>query len=216
MPDSINDKFKVKIESKKSGVITSWVPEEIEFEIVSDWDNPLIGGGMREINTLMAAANFSTITQWMTVSVWTGSSPIVVSLPLIFIAENPGEASTLVVDQVRTLMKMALPSYAADDGIVGVTGLLSPPGPNPIGDIGKHLEFGAGSEEINITIGKFIKFNKVLVTRVSPRFSTMLDKDGFPMRADVQLTFRTFNTPVKKAMHDMLLSSNKNVRSKNG
>lgn len=218
MPEA-NAKFRIEIRSsklKESDTIISWLPEELDLSVESEWSTPLAGGASSELGALLSTINASAVAQWMTVAVWSGSSPIVMTLPLQFVAEDEGEADSKVITPIRNLMKLALPSLASDDKEKwnNKFGILSPPGPNPAGQTGEQFEhflgWGAGSENINIKIGNFMEFKKIIVLRVNPVFSTLLDKNGLPMRANVSFTFRTYNSPLKSDMNGIIKS---NVRS---
>ena len=217
MPEP-NDKFRVEIGSsrlKRSDYIISWLPEELDMSVDSEWTTPLAGSASTELGALASIANLSLVSQWMTVAVWSGSSPITMTLPLQFIAENEGEASTKVLAPIRRLMELALPRFAGSkDSLSGNFGVLTPPGPNPGGqsveDFKKSLGWGLDSENITVKLGNFIRLTRVVVLRVNPIFSTLLDKNGLPMKANVSFTFRTSHSPVKD---DMLGILNSNVRS---
>lgn len=212
MPEP-NDKFRIEIRSSKMKErVISWLPEELDLSVESEWSTPLAGIASSELGALLSIANITPVAQWMTVSIWAASSPIVMTLPLQFIAEDEGEASTKVIDPIRRLMKLALPSLASQkENTSNKFGVLSPPGPNPAGLTGEQFEkftgWGSGSEDITVKIGNFMEFRKVIVLRVNPVFSTLLDKNGLPMRANVAFTFRTYNSPLKSDM-DGILKSN--------
>lgn len=210
MPD-IDNRFKVKISSSKtSGEVEAWLPENVEFDITSDWVTPLAGAGSVELLGVASAFHVSPIAQFMSVAIWTGSSPIVLTLPLQFVAENPGESAKIIND-IKFLMKLALPGHI-DKNLLGfTTTILTPPGPNPVGDITSNYTLDGGSESITVKIGNFIQFKDVIVLRVSPSFSSYLDHSGLPMRASVSLTFRSFNTPTKTNLDSILKSRVSNV-----
>ena len=218
MPNSIDKRFKISITSNRlKEPIESWLPEDIEFEVNSDWDTPFAAGFSR-LNNILSVFNTSTLAQWNTISLWQGNSPIQITIPMQFIAENEGEAKTKVIDRVRDLVKLTLPSLSEGEGIgsrvSNFLGILTPPGPNPVGNALKGVSFGPGGEDINVNIGNFLRFSRVIVLRVNPVFSTLLDSKGYPMRASASVTFRTFNTPVKNDMAQILTSSGSNVGKK--
>lgn len=56
---------------------------------------------------------------------------------------------------------------------------------------------------ISLTLGQFMYFPSIVVTDVSPTFDVMLSPDGKPMRATVNVGFRTFYIPTENDIEQM-------------
>lgn len=212
--------YKITVTSNKSRPVEGLMPESLALSINSSWGTPFApsGGGLYEtLLALESAVAVSSISDYMTMSVWTGSSPVQIELPIDFVAEDPGDAKLKVVDPIKSLMKMALPSKldgqtnpllgsflnkvsefsegagATASKIVNGSGLLVPPGPRAL----KLNEKDSNEEIITVRVGNFCVFTKVIMLSVNPVFKMILDKTGLPMRAQCTIVFRTYMTPSK-------------------
>jgi hypothetical protein len=62
---------------------------------------------------------------------------------------------------------------------------------------------------ISLYIGQFMYFPSVVVTDVSPTFDVVLSPDGKPMRATVNVGFRTFYVPTENDIENMFSNMTK-------
>jgi hypothetical protein len=58
---------------------------------------------------------------------------------------------------------------------------------------------------ITLQLGQFLYFPSVVITDVVPTFNTVLNRDGKPTRAEVNVNFRTFFVPTDKDIQYMFL-----------
>ncbi|NNK83724.1 MAG: hypothetical protein HKO92_11425 [Flavobacteriaceae bacterium] len=160
--------------------VVARLPEELQMQLASEWDTPLVGStpGWLEIGAQELLGK-SFRTQFASSQVWSGSSPIEITLPLEFYAEsNP---KTEVISPIVELAKMALPRKSGEGG------QFIPPGPRIFG-----LREQTGNDFISIEIGNFLIFTKVIITQVNPTFVTRdMTKLGLPLKASCEVTFRT-------------------------
>lgn len=189
--------YSVNITNGKNTVI-GLLPEKFDLDVSSDWETPLApGAAFGYLGALvrfgLAELGVSAVSKWQTVALWSGTSPIYVTLPITFIADSPGEARTRVVEPIKQLIQMALPHDISN-------GFLKPPGPKPDGGYASEKLGVTGDENIIVRIGKFIMFQKVIILGVSPSYDLILDEQGLPMRASCTVRFRTYNTPTKEDM----------------
>lgn len=184
-PRLFSNHFLVTIYSCVHQGVVARVPEEVSIQLSSEWDTPLLqggSGGFLEVG-FQELLGKSTKTQFASAQVWSGSSPIDITLPLEFYADqNP---KTEVIDPIVRLAKMALPRKS---GKGNNQGLFTPPGPRIFG-----LKNGSsGNDQISIDIGNFLNFKKVIITAVNPTFVTRdLTKNGLPLKATCEVTFRS-------------------------
>jgi len=207
-----DEKFKVVITSQrhtKNGLVNTslWglLPDRVDMEVSSEWDTPLApsGGGplFTAIRLVASELGASPYSKFMTVALWAGSAPIQMTIPLEFSADNEQE-HTQMLTNIKTLMKMTLP------GEIGDSGMLSPPGPTPdngwlAGNFFNKIGAFFGGEDINISLGNFLEFKKVVILRVAPSWHMTLARNGKPMRCTVLIQFRTYNTPTKNDLDAM-------------
>jgi len=111
------------------------------------------------------------------------------------------DAKKEVVDPIKNLMKLALPGTT---GVGGRGEFLDPPGPT-VFDQFKTGSTSFNGEKITITVGKFLRFSKIVVVSVQPTFTLRLDSRGFPMRGRADVTFRTFTVLSKGDLNRMFL-----------
>ena len=138
---------------------------------------------------------------------------VAVVWPLVFIAQtNP---VTDIIDPLKLLLRLTMPRAASGYGEVKTNigarvALIEPPGPKLDFDFNK-LSFsnfketgivrtiGAASSirnTISVRIGRFLRFNNVIIKNVSQVYDTMFDYQGLPIRAAVTVNFETFFTPL--------------------
>lgn len=205
----VAQEYKVSITSGNTR-IESWLAEDLEFTISSDWEEPfkdllnsLPSAAQAGAALLAPAVGASLYTKAGTTRTWSGSSPLSLSLALSFFAyEN---ALQEVVAQVARLQAMAAPG-------LGAAGTFVPPGPPPIGTllksipgIGESLSaaFGIGGEHISLHIGDgFFTLHDIIVKEVQARFVNKMSrkKSGNPSRplvATANVTIESAQTLTK-------------------
>ncbi len=167
--------------SKYKTTVVSRAPEDLTMQINADWDTPLAQSGASGIVEVgvQELLNRSTKTQFASAQIWSGSTPIEITLQLEFQAEQDPKQE--VIQPIISLGKMALPSLSGEGGSKG---LFSPPGP-------RIFNFGGG-DNIIIQLGEFLIFESVIITNVNPVFKTRdMGVSGVPIRATCDVTFRT-------------------------
>jgi len=185
---NFSNNFLVKIISSQHGSVIARAPEELALQLSSEWDSALGGGGSNSGLGILAAegAGLSTRNEFSSAQVWSGNSPIEITIPLEFYAEESSQEE--VVNPIIKLVKMALPRKGGTTNIPGVgeVGLFVPPGPR-IFNTG-----GSANDQITIQLGKFVTFRKVIMIEANPVFVTKeMHSSGFPLRATCEIRFRT-------------------------
>ena len=196
-----NAKYQVNVISSRPGretlTVSGWMPEDISFSVQSDWDQPFQEGNSKT-QAILSTAGISTKLLSLSSQVWSGSSPVTLSIPLDFYAET--NAFQEVVTPVQNLMQMALPDTATV-GFAGGATFLVPPGPISLDAVNQAItQEGSSGDNIIISLGSFLRFSKVVVKSVTPSFSLKLSKEGHPMRARVEIEFSSFGTMTKRQL----------------
>lgn len=194
---TFSDNFLVKIVSSVHGVVTCRLPEEVQLQLSSEWDSVLGGSDFPKLGLLAAeGVGISTRNEYSSAQVWSGNSPIEITLPLEFYAEDNSKIE--VVDPIVRLAKMALPrihNVKVEDKSIG---LFVPPGPRLFD------QANSANDKISIQLGKFVTFTKVIMISVNPVFKTKdLANDGYPLRASCDVTFRTIFSLTGSAFQSM-------------
>lgn len=188
-----SDLFTVIIKSSntagnKGYTVTARLPQEIQLQLSSVWDSPFVQStGNALVESLSNAVGVSSKLQYASAQIWSGSSPIEITLNLEFYAES--DPAREVLQPIIQLSRMALPRLAGTKK----GGLFSPPGPRIFTlDIDGQDTSG---DKITIKIGKFMNFTNVIITDVSPVFSTKdMGRAGIPLKASCSITFRSMYT----------------------
>lgn len=125
---------------------------------------------------------FGGVVSGMNVSlgyqIFTGTSPLQVTLSCAVQART--NAFEEVVDPIRRLQLLVAPK-------VGEGGFVTDfPGPDAM----VALTGRAAVKDCSIRVGRF-GFNHVLIKSVDPTFSTEVDQTGWPISANVQISFET-------------------------
>jgi len=169
----------------------------------SNWDvfNPVpsqLSGFTDAINagtTALSGGAYSAVSVYSTRRIWKGSDPLALSLDLNFYAVT--NAYDEVLDPCIRLQRLSLPSY---DGLVP---FLKPPGPNPYSfDITRGQ--ASGGDIIEVYVGSLLYFGSVIVKRVSITFDGQYDQNGYPLKANVQIEFETFQIATKQDISNMI------------
>jgi len=138
------------------------------------------------------------------IQVWEETDPIEFSLSVeLHMGKNGGK--TDVVIPALALSKLTLPSYKGGDNKKGMS--LIPPGPDLkdvlklVGSsIGINDLFGNGRDKksanqggglLTVQIGKFLTISNIILTKVEPTFSSILDEDGMPIHCKLLIECRT-------------------------
>lgn len=211
------DQYKVRITSSfLNTTVVAYLQDQTSFRITSEWEPFLpmaVSGVANQLSQLVTG--HSLVSRFMTRRIWKGTSPVEISLTLQFRALT--SAYTDVVQPVKSLMQMALPS-SADPITIGRFKLpfLSPPGPDPYsGEAVNQQALASVSDSdrqtiqsivretkagdlISIHIGTFLQFHSVIVREVNPVFDQMMDEHGNPLSASVTMVFETYEILTKE------------------
>lgn len=206
---SKTDPYSLVIRSSAYGSVLAKLPESIELRFTSEWDTllPSSNSDLFKVFNLATneAFNFHFKNKKLSAQVWSGNSPIELSLPLEFKAQSEEEAKRNL-NYIKMLVKMNQPTQ-------NKSGLMKPPGPHVFEDseiMKKIFGQNAKGDNISIMVGNFMLFTKVIILEVTPEIKSILDSNGMPMVINCQVTFRSFYTFLADEI-DGLLFSNKNT-----
>jgi hypothetical protein len=210
---------------RNRATVISPLQEDILLRVDSRWE-PLVPMSLllagQAIVQALTKGRRSLISRATSRRIWTGTSPMVLSLKMRF--EAVENAANEVREPVRILQSIALPSepWASGqkmsesnkdqsilDSVRGYTHLpmLSPPGPTPftltgiinrrdpshdLGDTTSLIEGLKGGDKIMIELGRFLTFYNVIVRNVSAIVPIKFDTNGDPISATVNVVFETY------------------------
>ncbi len=226
--EPIPQEYLIKIKSQHPPtLVVAVMQDKVTFRATSEWEPFLPLGAIT--NTVNSIAQFTSgralLSRFMTRRIWKGTSPVEVVLNLIF--ESINDTFTNVVAPCKALLKMALPSDLGNINLLGVNiPLVAPPGPSPFAtdtqesftnETGNTADektaqgirslqsaVKAGGDQITIKIGNYLQFNSVIIRDVQPVFDSKLSVDGWPMRAEVSVTFETYEILTKETLDKSL------------
>ena len=225
--DSEFSNYKVKIFSATvdTNPIEGYLQgDSLDMSLRSTWES-----AFQTISTLAGMANapsqmLTGTTAMMgafTRRIWTGNAPLRLSLPLKFQATK--DSTNDVLAPCQALQLMVSPG-------VSQLGFLTPPGPNPYNtkDVKKTLtkiqkkaegvlnatEEGAkflksaiakrgNGDLIRLTIGRFLRFDNIIITDLDIKYATKFDYQGIPVSAEAIITFETFEVLTKNSLINM-------------
>lgn len=145
---------------------------------------------------------------------WSGSSPIQITLPIEFNATN--DAIEDVMKPIVRLLMLASPKVAPG-------GRFIPPGPTIsnivafltrlLDEIPNDAPLGIPTardwvknavksnitpgENVSVFVGDFFYLDNVVITGVQPHFHPIMDIRGLPMKASCTVTFESYLTPTR-------------------
>jgi len=185
------------------------LPETFEFSITSEYDTPYASGLVDNemAKNALRAFGVSTTTQAQTAQTWQGSSPIDITIPMMFMADS--DPIREVKEPILNLLKLAT-ARALEGDTLGSARVLVSPGPKRTLSINNErgettLVSKAQSlvksyklnDQIRLDIGNAWTFKSVVITNVSNTYDTIFDVDGNPLKASVNVSFRTYFTPLQ-------------------
>jgi len=163
--------------------------------------NPALGNLARGAEVF---SRVSRVFQLASHQVWTGSSPISFSIPMLFDAVEDAEKD--VVLPIKQLMSLTLPFRGDTGALNDVTGgkldqyLLKPPGP-----VISNPDYG----RVSMQIGNMNYYHSVLINDVNVTFDTRMTKNGAPISASVDVAVTTVNTPTQDDIEKFFMSTDK-------
>ena len=226
VPDGkrIPDAYLVRISSlRNAATITSPLQEDINLKLESHWSSLLPTGLLQQADKaaqLFTGGKVSLITKATSRRVWTGSSPLILSLKLRF--EAIFDPYNEVVNPIRILSAMALPKETnlqkegLVSGAINELPFLGPPGPSPFLTEGVLTKSGnkattfldslQGGDNIQIELGRFLTFYDVIIKSVSPTIPIKFDSFGNPVSAIVNIVFETYEMLTAESFGDSFTS----------
>lgn len=183
-PRSRNPDYQVHIANNTAGIfIKADLPEEVGWGIQNSfqqagkipflpgsdkWDS--LKGNMRDL------LGIGIVLKEMTKQIWSGTTPIGMTLPLQFDAEVSARED--VAAAAKSLLTLAAP-YQLGSGLFSI---LYSPNPTRLSDT---------ANVTSIQIGRQIFFDSVAIESVNYRAEQRISRDGFPISGQVDLAFVT-------------------------
>lgn len=170
--------------------ISTFMPEEIAINMTSSWESVAknfidsFAGSEAAGNILSVLGKKTMLTNYNTLSSWTGNSPLEFNIPFRFDAIRDPYAD--VLQPLSTLYQLAAPSQTENQ-------MLTAPGPS-LSFIDKELAW-EGSTTIALRVGRFLYIKPILITGVSGTVVSKFDKNGYPMAAEVEVSMKTLFAP---------------------
>lgn len=176
--------------------------------------NSLGGTGGALVDVATASTGLTPRFRYTTMQLWQGSAPVTFNFQLQMRAESDPVAE--IVAPVLKLCAIALPAEDEKLGhmliapatarsieYAGTLEQLKEIGSNidPLslssitdaaGKINSNVQFGGS---LNLTIGRFLQINDVVIENIAPSFPTRFDRNGIPIECDLELSFKTRFTP---------------------
>lgn len=188
---SRNPDYWMQLSCNSQGVdIIANAPEQIVLSVASSWESrmpsslqdiPGVAGGA--IGLGANALNMNVAVQWLTHQSWISSTPIEITLTLLFDAQT--DAYVDVVEPMKKLQKLVLPYRRSPDSQI-----LMPPGPAAI---------SADQDEArtSLRIGRMLYLPSVIVVSANNTYDTRLN-GGYPISGQTELTVRSIVMPTRE------------------
>lgn len=171
----------------------------------------------------------SLVTKAASRRLWMGTTPITFSLKLKFEAINDAEKDVVGPCRIlQSLALPSEPTTTADSaadvakiyeekgvgGLLNALPLLTPPGPSPFSwegvlnsrkpinelNISSIIEGTKGGDRIMLQLGKFLRFDDVIVREVSTAYHIKMDAAGNPVSSDINIIFETYEIPTVQSL----------------
>jgi hypothetical protein len=121
----------------------------------------------------------STQAKVMTAQIWQGTSGLELTVPFIFKAQSDSDIE--VVNPIKQLMKIALPSVSA-------IGTLE----SPFSPLKQATSTADNGVSVDIKFGDFFRLPSCVITSISQSYDSIFDRKGNPISAKVDLQVRSF------------------------
>jgi hypothetical protein len=197
-------------ECKNKGIrVSGLIAEAWQFSVDSKWDNKALGSIadsslLRLGDTLAQDLIGQSLNQpILNRRSWGGTSPFGTSVKLRFIATSSGKTDVYI--PVLKLLALLYPRLIGTGDEHTILGMFAMPGPAPFGNLAQALKDGLGSklldasdsggDPVSVTVGSLIKIDAAYLTKVQGSFSKALDFDGYPLAAEVFVSFESMDTP---------------------
>lgn len=217
----VPDAYLVKIVTTKpssanwfDSAVIGLIQEDVELKIASTWEKfvPTFQTLLAKVNaqaglgaeSLAQTFGISTQTTMNSRQIWTGTTPVHMTLTLKFNAINDGQTYREVVQPCEILMKLAAPSRISPFGTQ--TMFLAPPGPSPFqmswmrglvskvnGLAGALNSFRNAGSETMIQFGNFLAFRSVIIKEATPSLAMTQQTEKFlPISSKIRIEFDTY------------------------
>jgi hypothetical protein len=219
--DRLSDAYVIKVRSKAlKYTVIAFMQDKIGVRVGSNWEPFLPLGTVGKVaqDAFQALFKKALVTRFTSRRIWRGTSPIEMNLTFNFQAID--DPYNEVVLPAQVLMQMCLPGEG--ERFANTIPLLTPPGPSPykIGggneevidynrvnanksskdNIQSGLKYLGKGDEIDIKIGNFMHYKSVIIKDVQPVFDTRMHKSGYPIGAEVNIVFETYEIMTKEAL----------------
>lgn len=235
--DPIPVEYLARITSiRNAATVIAPLQEDILLQVKSQWE-PLVSTSLLATGNILVQAatqgKKSLVTKATSRRVWSGSSPMMLSLRLRF--EATVDPYKEVAEPCRILQSLALPSEPREgktnrseiskhqtiqdiSNALSKIPILGPPGPTPfttegilnlnrasseLGDITGIVEGLKGGDKIMIELGRFLTFYNVIVREVSSTVPIKFDMHGDPVSATIRIAFETYEMMTVEALSDV-------------
>jgi hypothetical protein len=205
----VPNEYIIKVRNTKNWIIKGVMQEAFKISVGSKWDSLVPTNFGTLVNAVTQITTGRTLlTKWMTRRMWVGTTPLNFQVTLKFNAVK--DEWSEVVRPCMRLQQMAMPSLPGKTGsIYDLIPLIQPPGPSPF-NLGEFINptqggstslpdptlvnnvFTGAGDRIIIEIGKFIRFDNVILTKVDVAYSPRLTKMGFPINSIATISFETY------------------------
>lgn len=149
--------------------------------------------------------------------IWEKTEPISFNIDVSINSINSGLED--IIKPVRDLMSLTAPDKS-EVGLLGQT--LIPPGPNlasilalaGLSDnaaakkLNDAITIKAGKGVFNILVGKYAVINNVVITKVEPVFSSVIDVEGYPTSCKLSIEFKTVEVATSNMLNSIFNHTN--------
>jgi len=199
----------------------------LSFTLSSKWEHKALGviGDSQAVSAadsiFQLAAGVSVNQPILNRRSWGGTDPLELSAKVRFLAreydsaKSPGQVKADVYDKVVALSTLLIPRIAGS--VTGFEGMLSAyiiPGPSPFGGKAaasvakafKQEDIGYGGDAVTVAIGSknspLVYLKQAYIMKMQAIFTKALGPDGYPLGAEVTITFGSMDTPMLSADQD--------------
>jgi len=205
----------IEIASSQIGTVRALLQDEFAMRTESSWDSviPQEAKDTAEFSLaerviqLVSGGQVSLVNKTTSRRFWKGTAPMALTLSLKFRAET--DVKTEVIDACEMLQRMAAPGET-------MLGFLAPPGPSPyytVKDVKNNTDVKSAieamqmvmnrSDKIVIRWGNFLYFSNVIIKTVDVRMHNRIHSSGYPISADVDVMFETFEVTTKEELESI-------------